>query len=538
MSNHSSNLKSRRSFLMEGFIAGAVAVNRVRAADADSASSVVETTAGKVRGALQQNVNVFRGIPYAASTEGDARFMPPAKVQPWTGIREAIKLGPRAPQQTANAGIAPEWAALDRREPMGEDCLCLNIWTPNASPRTKLPVMFWLHGGGFAGGSGGHVAYDGTQLAAKHDVVVVTVNHRLNAFGYLYLADFGGEKYANSANLGMQDIVAALAWVRDNIAGFCGDPNNVTIWGQSGGAWKVATLLAMPSAKGLYHKAIQQSGPLLKGVSREAANNGLDIFMSILGLRPSPEGADALQKLPMEKLLEAARAPNLSLAPVVDGRTLPSNPFEPVGPPFSASVPLLIGTNATEMTFFPGTPLDPIDDTELHNRVRANLHAADADVDRVVAAYRKGTPGISNIDAYLAIAADNWDRIDSITEVERKIAAGKAPVYMYYFNWRSPVREGKLKAMHCMEIPFVFDHVDECKGVVGSGQERYALANKMSNAWAAFARTGNPNHKGLAKWSPYSTSHRNTMIFDKECKSMDDPRREERITLTNLAHRA
>jgi len=199
---------------------------------------------------------------------------------------------------------------------------------------------------------------------------------------------------------------------------------------------------------------------------------------------------------------------------VVAGPSQPTNPFDPVGPQVSASVPLLIGTNATEMAFFPGTPLDPLDDAELHKRVKENLHVDDAEADRVIAVYRKGTPGITDIDAYLAISADNWDRIDSITEVERKIAAGKAPVYMYYFAWRSPVRDGKLKAMHCMEIPFVFDHVDECKGVVGSGQERYALAGKMSNAWTAFARTGNPNHKGLPNWAPYSTGQRATMIFD------------------------
>jgi len=540
MNKHNLGGMNRRSFLAGGTAAASVVLGgdltKTWAAKTDSAGPIVETAAGKIRGAIQGKVSIFKGVPYGASTAGVGRFMPPAKPQPWTSVRDTLELGLRAPQQTANGpgGIAQEWAALDRREPMGEDCLCLNIWTPSPSRRNKLPVMFWLHGGGFAGGSGGHVAYDGTQLAAKHDVIVITVNHRLNAFGYLYLADAGGEKYANSTNLGMQDIVAALAWVRDNIAAFGGDPGNVTIWGQSGGAWKVATLLAMPSANGLFHRAIQESGPNLRGVERDAANKGAEAFLAKLGLKANAQGVDALQQLPMEKLLEAARGPGLPLAPVVDGRTLPANPFDPVGPQVSASVPLLIGTNATEMAFFPGTPLDPLDDAELHKRVKENLHVDDAEADRVIAVYRKGTPGITDIDAYLAISADNWDRIDSITEVERKIAAGKAPVYMYYFAWRSPVRDGKLKAMHCMEIPFVFDHVDECKGVVGSGQERYALAGKMSNAWAAFARTGNPNHKGLPNWAPYSTGQRATMVFDNDCKALNDPRREERLALSNL----
>jgi para-nitrobenzyl esterase len=204
--------------------------------------------------------------------------------------------------------------------------------------------MFWLHGGGFAGGSGGHAAYDGTQLAAKHDVVVVTVNHRLNVFWYLYLADAGGEKYANSNNLGMQDIIAA----------FGGDANNVTIFGQSGGGWKVGTLLAMPTAKGLFHRAIQESGPNLRGIDRDAANKGAQTFLAELGLQADPAGVDAPQQLPMEKLLEAARGPGLPLAPVVDGRTLPAHPFDPVAPEVSAGVPLPIGTNATEMAFLPG----------------------------------------------------------------------------------------------------------------------------------------------------------------------------------------
>jgi para-nitrobenzyl esterase len=258
---------NRRSFLSRSaaaaglLVGGALPQNLAASQKSEPVSTsgtTVETRYGKIRGAVQEKVYSFKGVPYGASTAGVRRFMPPAKPQPWTGVREALELGLRSPQ-TGSANI-PEWAILNRTEPMGEDCLCLNVWTSGLGSGQKKPVMVWLHGGGFARGSAGFYPYDGTELAKKHDVVVVGINHRLNLFGFLYLAELGGEKYASSSNVGMLDIVASLEWIRDNIAAFGGDSSNVTIFGQSGGGGKVTTLMAMPSAKGLFHRAIAQSG--------------------------------------------------------------------------------------------------------------------------------------------------------------------------------------------------------------------------------------------------------------------------------------
>src|SRR5580658_1789366 len=306
----------RRSFLTNSLGAGfLMRTAPVLAAPArtDSAGPVVETTAGKIRGTIEDKVSAFRGIPYGASTAGAGRFMPPEKPQPWAGVKDTIELGHRSPQGAST--LIPEVAAVDANEPAGEDCLVLNVWTPSASPGHKRPVMVWLHGGGFTSGSGGFKIYDGVNLAGKHDVVVVTVNHRLNAFGYLYLADLGGEKYANASNAGMLDIVAALEWVRDNISNFGGDPGNVAIFGQSGGGAKVSTLLAMPSAKGLFHSAVIESGPSLTGGTRERANQTAETLLKELGLKPG-QGHE-LQQVSLDRLMDAGNKARFGT--VVDG---------------------------------------------------------------------------------------------------------------------------------------------------------------------------------------------------------------------------
>jgi para-nitrobenzyl esterase len=493
----------------------------------DSSGPVVETTAGKIRGTIEDKVSAFRGVPYGAPTAGASRFMPPEKPQPWTGVKDTIELGHRSPQ--GPSGLIPEVAAVDADEPAGEDCLVLNVWTPGASSGHKRPVMVWLHGGGFTSGSGGFKIYDGVNLAGRHDVVVVTVNHRLNAFGYLYLADLGGAKYASSSNVGMLDIVAALEWVRDNISNFGGDPGNVAIFGQSGGGAKVSTLLAMPAAKGLFHRAVIESGVSLRGIPRDAANKSTEAFLAKLGLKPNQ--IDELQSMPVDRLTKALAGGRFGA--VVDGKTLPSNPFDPAAPEISANVPLLVGTVQTEVTFFPGQQLDPIDDAALRERVKGTFHSGDADTDKIIAVYKAVDPSISNIDVALESASDSFAWTNAITAAERKGALGKAPAYMYYFKWRSPVRDGKLKAMHCMEIPFVFDNPDAGKPMTGSGQDRYALAAKISAAWVAFARTGNPSQKGLA-WPAYNTVQRATMILDDKCEVVDDPRKNVRLTLASL----
>ncbi len=503
-----------------------------------SPSAIVRTNAGRVRGITKDKVSAFFGIPYGASTANARRFMPPSKPESWTGVREAVEFGPRSPQ--GPSGLIPEVAAVDRREPASEDCLRLNVWTAGVGAGHR-PVMVWLHGGGYSQGSGAFIVYDGANLACRHDVVVVTVNHRLNVFGYLYLAELGGEKYANSSNVGMLDIVAALEWVRDNIAAFGGDPSNVTIFGQSGGGGKVSTLMAMPSAKGLFHRAVVESASAIRGVPKDEATNSAEAYLAKLGLKPNQ--IDELQKLPVEQLVTAmgdgggVGGPGLRLAPVVDGHSLPRNPFDPDAPEISATVPLLIGSVETEVTFMRSTPLDPMDDDALRAHVKQVLRGADdAAVTRLIDVYRKGRPNIRNIDLYLILASDATFRAGVLTEAERKASQGTASVFMYYFTWKSPVRDGKLKTLHTLEIPFVFDNVDLATAMTGSGQERYALADKVSSAWAAFARTGNPSHKGLPNWPAFDTKQRATMVLDNECAVVEDPNGEERQALRSIQH--
>jgi para-nitrobenzyl esterase len=531
----------RRRFIGSTAAASALAtrITKSFADDALASAATVATTAGKIRGTQAAGVYAFKGVPYGAITAGAARFQPPAKPKPWSGIREATALGPRSPQLLSlfHGVVPPEVEAMDRDEMMGEDCLVLNVWTPTLDRARKLPVMVWLHGGGFTSGSGGFICYDGTQLAKKHDVVVVTVNHRLGALGYLYLAGLGAEHYATASNAGNLDIVAALEWVRDNIGTFGADPNNVTIFGQSGGGGKVSSLMAMPAAHGLFRRAIVQSGADVKGISRDAASQNAERYLARLNLKP--EQVEQLQNLPMDQLLKAANegsGPPINWGPVVDGRSLPADPFDPTAPELSGSVPLLIGTVETEVTFFPGQPLEPMDDATFHGRVKQLLRtASDADVDRVIAAYRAGRRDRANTDLYLIMASDATFRQGVLLEAQRKAEQTQARVFQYYFTWRSPVRDGKLRTFHTLEIPFVFDNVDECKSMTGSGADRYALAEKISNAWVAFARTGNPNHAGLPDvWVPYDNTRRATMIFNDQCMLLNDPYGSEQRLLRSL----
>jgi para-nitrobenzyl esterase len=521
---------NRRTFLAHGTAAAGVLAGALKSSATDSTSFVeVNTSAGKIRGLVIDKVYAFKGIPYGASTAGKRRFMPPVKPEAWTGIKDTIAWGPEAPQVSPHTEI-PEVRATIPGTGMSEDCLRLNIWTNGFGRNDKRPVMVWLHGGGFTSGNGSYTIYDGTNLAKKRDVVAVTINHRLNSFGFLHLPEIGGAKFAQASNVGMLDAIAALQWVRDNIANFGGDPNNVTIFGQSGGAGKVSTLLAMPGAKGLFHRAIIQSGSNLKAVSADDATKSARALMAKLNVKT----VDDLQKVPMDQLIQATTATQgLRLAPVI-GPSLPRDPFSPDAPAMSADVPVLLGTVETEVTFFPNTQMEPIDDTALRARVKQATRAEDAQVTHLIDLYRQGRPGVSNIDVALILESDTRFRPGVVTEAELK-SAQKAPVYMYYFTWRSPVRDGKLKTFHTLEIPFVTDNVDNATSMTGTGQDRYALADKMSAAWTAFARTGNPNHKGLPTWPKFDPmSTRATMIFNNECKVVNDPNGEERKALAAL----
>jgi para-nitrobenzyl esterase len=416
---------------------------------------------------------------------------------------------------------------------MGEDCLVLNVWTPNQRPADKRPVMFWLHGGGYTTGSDGRSWFDGSNLARKHDVVVVGINHRLNIFGYLYLAQLGGAKYADSGNVGMLDAVLALQWVRDNIANFGGDYANITIFGQSGGGYKVSTLLAMPTAKGLFHKAIVESGSALRAIPVDAATASAQKFLDHLGLKPNQ--TDQLQQMSMEKLLiamhEVTTNGGLRLGPVVDGQSLPRHPFDPAAPEISASIPMLIGTAATESTFLIGG-YDPatfsLDEMSLRTRLKTLFKAGDAEVESLIAAYRKDQPGASPSLVFFTATSDRTFRMDAITQAERKLAQRAAPAYLYLFQWQTPVLGGRLHTPHFLEINFAYDNIALAPTLLGTSPTLQSLADKVSGAWTAFAHTGNPSQKGL-DWRPYNAADHPTMVFNDECKMVKDPGKEARL---------
>jgi para-nitrobenzyl esterase len=501
---------------------------------------VVETTTGKIRGTADRGVNIFKGIPYAAPPVGDGRFMPPRKLAPWTGIRDTFEFGKRA-MQDDNAFAMPAdllnlFAA--ERQPMSEDCLVLNVWTPAVNGGGKRPVMFWCHGGAFISGSGSSPWYDGANLARKGDVVVVTINHRLNSFGYLHLGDLLGAEFASSGNVGMLDIVAALQWTRDNIATFGGDPGNITIFGESGGGAKVCVLLAMPEAHGLFHKAIVQSGPAVEMMPLESATETAKQVLGELGLSANEArklttvSADDLNKAQAAVLRKVgmtsfANRRRIGFNPVLDGKHLPGGPFEPAAPQISANIPLMIGTNKDEMTLFLGLApwMDGVDESAM--RQRAKLFLGERS-DALVDAYRRARPDDAPRDLVIAIVTDQTMRMPSLVIADRKVAQRGAPVYVYLFTWETPVLKGRLKSPHALDIPFVFDNVEN-DGLTGKLPTRFALADKMSRAWIAFARSGNPSHAGIPSWPAYSAERRPTMLFNDECRVENDPYRAERL---------
>jgi para-nitrobenzyl esterase len=510
---------------------------------------VVETGAGRVRGLAASGVLSFKGIRYGASTAGANRFQPPLKAQPWTGIVDAFEYGPRA-WQPFRPMIPEIGDALTGSGPMDEDCLRLNLWTP-ATDRGRRPVMVWFHGGGQRTGSGNSIFYDGTALARMHDVVVVTVTHRLNALGYLWLAGLPGadQRFSKTVNLPLFELVLALEWVRDNIGQFGGNPANVTIFGQSGGGGKVAMLTAFPSAKGLFHRAIIMStlaDTAVTGLDQGRAVEAAELLLARLGVKAFD--ANTLTTMPAERIVSALSGGpaggqsgqpaqgdiSLRFVPVVDGRTLPSHPFDPAASEISATVPLLVGSNECEAIPY-GNPDDPYWTNEpgdlpgLRAHVKRILPVNDAEADRLIALYRAHRPTESLGDIAAVVAGDaSALRVAAHVIARRKFAQGKAPVFLYSFTWRSPVRGGKLRSMHCMELPFAFDHPDAISFMTGAGADRLALAAAMSEAWVSFARTGNPSHPGIPGWTPFDPSAWPTMVFDSPVALVNDPHGEER----------
>jgi para-nitrobenzyl esterase len=529
---------NRRQILAAGSAAAAGVTLDMSGALAAAAAPVANTKYGKIRGTANGTIKVFKGVPYGASTAGANRFMPPQPPAPWNDVRDAVAYGDQSPQAPAMGFMEEEMVSLDH-SPMSEDCLRLNVWTAGLKDGKKRPVMVWFHGGGFSGGSGGNVRYDGTNLAKKHDVVLVTVNHRLNAFGFLYLAKLGGDKYADSGNVGMLDIVASLNWVKDNIAEFGGDPDRVTIFGQSGGGGKVTTAMAMPQAVGRFHRVIAESGLALKAVTPDEATGVASKIMAKLGLQPNQ--VDKLQQVSTQDILAAMAALGPAgnrFGPVLDGRSLISGngAFDPVAPSLSAAVPMILGSTLTEITFMKATPLDAIDDATLRADLKRGLRVDDAETEKLIALYKRDFPQADNTRLYQLIATDNWLTANVALVAERKAALGKAPAYVYHFEKPTPVHDGKLGVPHTVEITYVFDNLDVPteNAITGIGKDRYPLADKMSRAWTNFARTGDPNVQGLPHWRPYSASDRAVMIFNDQCKLVVDPHPEERTAITAI----
>jgi para-nitrobenzyl esterase len=499
---------------------------------------VANISTGKIEGALSDGILSFKGIPYAAPPLGSLRFKPPAWLGAWSSVRATTRFGARAMQNDDAFNLAPAIRAVftaPAREPMSEDCLFVNVWTPALDDGGDRPVMVWLHGGAFIAGSGASDWYDGTNLARKGNVVVVTINHRLGAFGYLHLAELGDGEYAQSGNVGMLDIVAALEWVRDNATAFGGDPGNVTIFGESGGGAKTCILMAMPAAQGLFHKAIVQSGPSVETMNAAAATDTARQVMQELGVSSVRD----LVATPAAALLAAqnsvlARISALSFAnrrrqgfnPVIDGVVLPGGPFAPKAPAISADVPLMIGTNKDEMNLFFGMApwTERLAEDQLADAARPFLGDRTS---AIVAAYRAAEPHASPRDIVLRIATDQAMRIPSLTIADRKVALRAAPAYVYLFTWETMVAEGRLGSCHALEIPFVFDNLDKTR-LTGDAPTRGMLAEAMSHAWIEFAYKDNPNHAGIPYWPAYNAIERPTMIFDLQCRVENDPLGAER----------
>jgi para-nitrobenzyl esterase len=514
---------------------------------ASDAATVAETNAGKIRGFKRNGVNIFKGVPYGASTAGARRFMPPVRPEPWTGIRNALQYGRICPYQDSahfdtngkNLANSDEDAFVLHRGAAatvpGEDCLRLNLWTQEINGSHKRPVMVYMHGGGFSAGSGHDLlSYDGESLARNHDVVVVTHNHRLNVYGYLNLANLGGGEYASSANVGMLDLVAVLEWVRDNVATFGGDPGSVTIFGQSGGGGKVVALMAMPAAKGLFHRAIVQSGPFLKSLSPDYSGRLAELVVAELSLSKSRVGE--LQQIPVDRLSGAAAEamkkmprPKSSFrrvygeydwGPTVDGLILPRHPFDPEAPQISADVPLLTGTNLHEGVSGLDRPEADAMRVEEFNRLVKEEFGDGSQ--KIIDAYRRDYPKATPFDLYAIIAAASFRR-PAFEHAIRKAALGSAPAYSYIYSWRTPVLDNRPGSFHACEIAFAFDNAEICDHYSGGTPEAFVLSKQISTAWVSFARTGNPNHDGLPHWPTYTAEHRATMYFDTPCEVRNDP---------------
>lgn len=497
-------------------------------------NDIVETTAGRVRGFARNGVHIFRGIPYGDTAGGANRFMPAKKPTPWTGVRSSTSWGPCCPQAPRAGWVNDEEQFLYQWDDgfTAEDMLRVNVWTPAVNDNGRRPVLVWIHGGGFQSGSSQELRpYDGENLAKRHDAVLVSMNHRLNVFGFLDLSSVGGAAYAQSGNLGQLDLVLALEWVRDNIARFGGDPGNVMIFGQSGGARKVSTLMAMPAARGLFHRAAVLSGAHLRQNTTEQTARQARAVLAQLKIA----GSDLrrLQEVPTADIMAAAIAAQASLTPavgwgpVVDGQVLPQHAFDPVASALAANVPLLIGNTYAEFGGGMGNPAaHELTFDGLRERLQPTLAAR---TDDAIAAYRKVFPAARPFEIAGVIAGTQRYRLPAVTMADLK-SAQPAPVYMYWFGWNTPVLDGRPLAYHCQDLAFWFDNIDLAVQATGGTDDARSLASKMSAALVAFTKTGDPNHAGLPPWPKYTATTRPTMVFENERVMVrNDPDKDARV---------
>ncbi|TMM15156.1 MAG: carboxylesterase/lipase family protein [Actinobacteria bacterium] len=491
-------------------------------------SPTVQTDKGPVVGSTTGPVHVFRGIPYARPPVGELRWRPPEEARPWTSPLDASSFGPIAAQ---NPSPLEQLFGADRPE-QSEACLSLNVWTPGIDD-TRRPVLVWIHGGAFVTGSGSTPWYDGTRLAAAGDVVVVTINYRLGALGFLELGELRDERYAASGNCGILDQVAALEWVRDNVSSFGGDPAQVTVFGESAGAMSVGTLLAVPAAHGLFGRAILQSGAASHVAERDKAQRVARDLLAELGL--TSDDAGRLVDVPVDDLLAAQGRvvdrswPNLAFTPVVDGVTVPRPPLEAVTDGASAGIEVLVGTTRDEMRLFGllDGRLAQIDDAQVEHRAASVFGPSAA---KAVEVYRRSRPGAPAGDVWIAVLTDQVFRLPAIRLAEAQ-SIHQPATYMYLFTWATPILDGRLGSCHALDVPFVFDNLDQPGAgfFTGNGGDRRELATRMSEAWLAFARQGAPAIASLPTWPAYEVGQRSTMVLDTECAVTDDPAGEERM---------
>jgi para-nitrobenzyl esterase len=507
----------RRAFLQQSILAAAGMLG-ANAYAATGQSPVAATRHGRIRGYLDNGIKVFKGVRYGADT-ASRRFMAPLAPQAWDGVRDALEHGPSSPQSS-------------REDAVSEDCLFLNVYTPGLRDGAKRPVMFYIHGGAYNNGSGSSPLYDGVRLCRRGDVVVVTVNHRLNAFGYLYLARHGDSPYLDSGNAGQLDLILALRWVRDNIAEFGGDPDKVTVFGQSGGGAKIATLMAMPAAAGLFHRAATMSG---QQVTASGPLNATLRAQAILdALKLPAEKVGEIRSIAYQRIVEVlgTRDPVLpfggvSFAPVLDERNLPRHPFYPDAPGQSAHIPMMIGNTHDETRAFLGG--DPANFKLTWDQLPAKLvpnMRVDIQPEAVIAAYRKLYPELSPSDLFFRITTASRSWRGAIIEAEERARAG-SPAFVYQLDWATPKDGGKFGAPHASDIQLVFDNIAK-PGATATGPQAQTMADMMSEAFIAFARSGVPAAGTLPRWEPYDLARRQTMIFDVPARMEDDPRGAER----------